>query len=201
MLHPLIGRHARVEPWVHYPRHDVIDRAGQWQFYYHAHEAHDAGRSHAGTSHAGAGAGDTADAGAPAGAEHGHLHLFSRRAQGGLSHVAGLSLDALGTPLCWFSTNRWVTGEHWEPADTLIRRLESMELPVYGPLAGVAAWLADLARFYATRLQCLLHARDEAFAAHARRQGLSREEAFEDRRLAVLSLEPVQWPQDALISP
>lgn len=187
MLHPLLGRHAEVEPWRHYPRHDVIDRTGQWQFYYHVHEAH------AGTD----ALASTSPAATP---EHGHLHLFSRRIQGGLSHVAGLSLDAVGTPLCWFSTNRWVTGEHWEPADTLIRRLEGLELPVQGPLAGVAAWLSELLRFYGLQLQRLLRARDVAFAAHAERLGLSREQAFEDRRCAVLSVEPVRWPHDALAS-
>ena len=37
-------------------------------------------------------------------------------------HLAALSLDVNGQPVRWFTTNRWVTGEHWRPA-VLIERL------------------------------------------------------------------------------
>lgn len=182
MLHPLIGRHARFEVWDHYPRHDAIDATGQWQFYYHAHAPH-------GPDHV------------PPEGEHGHLHLFRRGQQAGvtrLTHLAGLSLDARGTPLCWFSTNRWVTGDRWQGASPLARHLDTLELNLKGPLRGVAQWLSDLVVFYAGDLRRMLRARDIALAAHASRHRMTREQALEDRRVAVWSTVPVQWPQDVL---
>lgn len=179
MLYPFIGRSTRFEAWEHYPRHDAIDVTGRWQFYFHAH--------------------DSADRhGARHPRERGHIHLFRRDPQGRLAHLAGLSLDAQGLPLCWFATNQWVTGGRWQAAGPLARGLDDIELRLHGPLAGAGLWLADLVRFYADPLRRMLHRRDEALARRCRRLGQSRAQARADRRLAVWSSVPVHWPQDAL---
>lgn len=179
MLHPLLGRSRRFAAWQHYPRHDAVDASGRWQFYFHAHEAGD-----------------------PAGARHpqerGHIHLFRRHPDGRLSHLAGLSLDARGTPLLWFAPNQWVTGERWLAADRLLPDLAELELKLRGPLAGVAAWLAELVRFYAPPLRDMLRERDAALARYCAAHGVGRPAARSARGVAVWSSFPVSWPQDAL---
>lgn len=179
MLHPFIGRSRRFEIWEHYPRRDAIDATGRWQFYFHAHDrAEPDGARHP--------------------QEHGHIHLFRRSPQGRLTHLVGLSFDARGLPLCWFATNRWVTGEHWQAADTLVRHLPAIELRLQGPLAGAALWLADMVRFYAAPLRQMLQQRDAALARHCAHHRVRREQAWADRSVAVWSSVPVHWPQDAL---
>lgn len=179
MLYPFTGRSARFEVWQHYPVSDVIDSTGHWQFYFHAHDPKDPGDMR----HA---------------REHGHIHLFRRDVAGRLSHLAGLSLDARGLPLTWFATNQWVTGERWISARQLVRGLGDIELRLRGPLAGVALWLADMVRVYATSLSDMLHVRDEKLARHCEQHRVSRRAALVDRSVAVWSWSPIDWPQDAL---
>ncbi len=181
MLHPFIGRSKHFEIWEHYPRRDVVDDTGRWQFYFHAH--------------------DPAEPGAERHPqEHGHIHLFRRSPQGRLTHLVGLSLDARGLPLCWFATNQWVTGERWQPAAALVPHLPAIALPLRGPLAGAALWLADMVRFYAEPLREMLLRRDEAVARHCARHRVTPEQAWVDRSVAVWSSVPVHWPQDALLA-
>ena len=179
LLHPFIGRSKRFEVWEHYPRHDAVDETGRWQFYFHAHD------------HSG-------DDSARHPQEHGHIHLFRRNPRGVLTHVAGLALDARGLPLCWFATNQWVTGERWQDAPVLARALDGFGLRLRGPLAGAALWLGDMVHFYDEPLRRMLQQRDAALASHCASHGLTREQAFADRRVAVWSSVPVCWPQDAL---
>lgn len=179
MLHPFIGRSRCFQAWQHYPRNDVLDRTGTWQFYYHAHDA-------------------SREGGARHPQEHGHIHLFRRSATGQLSHLTGLSLDARGTPLTWFATNQWVTGERWKPAAALQRHVHTLQLQTRGPLAGVARWLADLVQAYAQPLCDMLQARDEALAAHCQENSVSLQHAWNDRRISVWSSFPIDWPNDAL---
>ena len=185
MLYPFIGRSQRFVAGQHYPRQDALDLSGRWQFYFHAHEP--------ASAHAVAGLQEVAHP-----QEHGHIHLFRRDAQARLSHVAGLSLDARGLPLTWFSTNQWVTGEHWRAARVLSSGLAEMELRLHGPLAGVALWLAALVRLYAAPLQALLQARDQAVAQHCAQHHLTPASARADRRVALWSRSALSWPQDAL---
>lgn len=179
LLHPFIGRSTRFETWQHYPRHDAVDETGRWQFYFHAHDR-----------------AEPDSARHPQ--EHGHIHLFRRSPQGRLTHLAGLALDARGLPLCWFTTNQWVTGEHWQAAATLARALNGFELRLRGPLAGAALWLADMVRFYDAPLRKMLQQRDVALERYCAQHGLTHAQAFADRRLAVWSSVPVCWPKDAL---
>jgi hypothetical protein len=179
LLHAFMGRSAAFEVWRHYPRHDAIDVSGRWQFYYHAHDRDEPGSAR----HA---------------QEHGHIHLFARSRSGRLTHLLGLSLDARGLPLCWFTTNQWVTGEHWQDAPRLQNLLQRLQLRLHGPLAGAALWLSDLVRVYRPALLDLLQQRDEALARHCRRRRQTREQAWADRRVAVWSALNVRWPQDAL---
>lgn len=179
LLHPFLGRSARIEVWRHYPYRDAVDASGRWQFYFHAHDRSE-------------------KEGARHPQERGHIHLFRRSPQGQLTHLTGLALDARGLPLCWFTTNQWVTGERWQAASTLARALQDFELRLRGPLSGAALWLADMVRFYEAPLHLMLQQRDAALAQHCGQHGQTRAQAFADRRVAVWSSVPVCWPHDAL---
>lgn len=190
VLYPFIGRSAQFQAWQHYPRNDAVCASGAWQFYYHAH---DQDNRHS--------PGDSGQGAAWHTQEHGHIHLFRRSPQGELSHLAGLSLDARGTPLCWFACNQWVTGERWRSGAVMARGLRRLRLQLRGPLAGAALWLADLVRGYAEPLQALLLARDAALAAHCQQQNISPKQALQDRRIAVWSSFSIAWPADAVALP
>jgi hypothetical protein len=178
-LFPYIGSRKQFIAWDHYPRNDVVDVTGSWQFYYHAHDS-------------------SKEGGARHPREHGHIHLFRRSSQGALSHLAGLALDSRGTPLCWFTTNQWVTGEKWKVASALARDLETVQLQVRGPLAGAAKWLAAMVRAYAEPLRETLKGRDRALALHCSHQKVSPKEALTDRNISVWSEFALDWPRDAV---
>ena len=157
----------RLDPLRHYPRDDVIDHEGRAQFFYHAHPS----------------------SSVPEG-EHGHFHLFRRlRGKGRFNHIAALSLDARGLPIRWFTTNRWVTGEQWADADTLIEALGRFRPRTSGRLAPVAEWLGAMTRLHADVIASLLHERDRLVGRLAKTRGL--EELLEDRHHDVLTESPV----------
>lgn len=158
----------------HYPARDVVDTDAGTRFYYHAHGSRRC----------------------PA-AEHGHFHLFAypRGTASGADflHLAGLSLDARGQPLRWFTTNRWVTGEHWRPADEVLAALARFEVRARGRLAPVADWLGGMVRLFEPQLRALLCRRDAVMARRIARQGA--DAAFEDRQLDVVTECRISLPQ------
>ncbi|MCI4440123.1 hypothetical protein [Tibeticola sp.] len=163
-----------LEPLRHYPARDVVDPARGTRFYYHAHTSHRY----------------------PA-EEHGHFHLFvypSGQPSGpDFFHLAGLSLDARGMPLRWFTTNRWVTGERWHSADALLDALPRFAIETRGRLAPLARWLTAMVQLYAPQIRALILRRD---ARIARKLAQTPGEAlFEDRRLDVVSECRVSLPQ------
>ena len=147
----------------HYPARDVVDAGASTRFYYHAHRLNDP--------------------------EHGHFHLFVHgRQPGEFMHLAALSLDVHGQPTRWFTTNRWVTGEHWRPAAQLLPHLRRWRVRTGGRLAPVARWLGAMVALYAGELEQLLRERDERLASRLQgRSRAEREAVFEDRSLDVIS--------------
>lgn len=178
VLSPLTGRSNSFRAWCHYPRNDAIDAKRKWQFYYHAHDAQDRdGKRHPD--------------------EHGHIHLFRRNVTGKLSHAVGLSLDPKGIPLTWFATNRWVTGEIWRSADTLIKDLNGLRMDVRGPLAGVARWLCSMVNAYEKPICEMLRSRDISLAQYCKKKGVARSQAWTDRSVSVWSTHAIDWFRDA----
>ena len=158
-------------PMRHYPARDVRDAVAGTSFYYHAHLSRRRPEQ-----------------------EHGHFHLFVHdrapvaAGKPAFFHLAGLSLDARGEPLRWFTTNRWVTGESWRPAGEVLAALPHFQVHTRGRLAPMAEWLSGMVRLFAPQLAGLVAARDTALAAHvARRHRGDREAAFEDRTLDVVT--------------
>ncbi|MEJ6002224.1 DUF6969 family protein [Paucibacter soli] len=163
---------ARFEQWRHYPATDARDAQHGSQFYFHAH------------------------AQPRCKGEHGHFHLFQRAAQPGSAafhHLVALSIDALGRPLRWFTTNAWVTGEQWLPASALCELLPRYTLVQRGRLAPLARWLQSLVRLHAAELARLLRQRDAALARAAR--GRSLDALLQDRQLQLLSQREIRLAQ------
>lgn len=153
---------ATLEPLRHHPERDVVDAGRGQRFYYHAHGSHRC----------------PAD-------EHGHFHLFQHDADGGFVHLAGLSLDARGWPLRWFTTNRWVTGERWAAAAEAIAAIDGFAPRTHGRLAPVADWLGAMVHLYRPTLAALLRRRDRVVARRLARASAGT--VFEDRRLDVVT--------------
>lgn len=156
----LWGGGARPEPGRHYPVGDSFVQDGDLQFYLHAH---DAPRFEG---------------------EVGHVHVFLRakalRAGGrplqaarqaarlsyvppdanGYAHLIAVSLDANGQPIGLFTVNRWVTGESWLPARSLIAALDVIRT-FDGDHNEAAQWLSLLIATWRPEIEALLKKRDK----------------------------------------
>jgi Domain of unknown function (DUF6969) len=167
----VLGGARIVEEWAHFPAGDVVDPATQSQFYYHAHVAAER-----------------------VAGEHGHFHTFGR-ADGAqadaLTHLIGISTDASGRLIRLFTTNRWVTGEVWHDADSVIRLLERFDITVAAPSRELNRWVSAVVRLFRPQIVDLVRARDATIvrwrAAHPGR------DVFEDRELQVTSEMPVDF--------
>lgn len=171
MAEAALGGARRIETLRHYPAGDVVDRPHQSQFYYHAHDSRRRPSE-----------------------EHGHFHLFVRQGGGAdFFHLAGLSLDARGWPLRWFTTNRWVTGETWVDAERAIAALAGFQPVAAGRLAPVARWLGAITVLYTPTIAALLRRRDAVMARRLARTPANT--LFEDRRLDVITETRVSLPR------
>lgn len=151
-----------MKAWMHLPPHDARDARSGYRWYYHCHPR---------------------EARLPG--EHGHFHLFSESACGSeVTHLLGVSVTDRGLPLGLFATNRWVTGERWQAAPRVIRRIEAFAMVSPRPLRRVNEWLACLLRAFAPQVRSLLRLRDERLATLRSTVGPN---VLEDRRIAVLS--------------
>lgn len=92
--------------------------------------------------------------------EHGHFHIFLKLDNEQWSHLAGLSMDSLGQPILWFTVNRWVTGEIWNPADILEKQLGQLLEHKRQNLDLVEQWLLSMLEFYQQPINTLLRMRD-----------------------------------------
>lgn len=129
-------------------------------YYYHCHDARET----------------------PAG-EHGHFHVFARRADGRHVHLAGVAVDAVGWPRRLFTTNRWVTDEVLVPAAAVLAEADRLAARAYpDPLT---RWLLPQLALFRPQLAALLQRRD--LRLRALRRGRSRQRLLEDRRIRVLS--------------
>lgn len=178
--------------WDHYPAGDVYDRTSHAQYYYHAHPA------------------DNRTPGYPAGlwaVEHGHFHTFLRAegmppgavpaslpdSQAGdtvdaLSHIIAISMGRDGLPMRLFTTNRWVTGERWYDAETVIGLIDRFTVTSPVPSRPVNSWITHMLRLFRPQIEVLLHRRDEALADWQTRHHDADTAAHQDRGLEVTSM-------------
>ncbi len=159
----------------HYPEDDVIDHKSHAQYYLHAHRG---------------------------GRESAHIHCFMRATgipdgvhplgssaddadSRTMTHVLAVSLDGNGRPAGLFTTNRWVTGDEWHAAETLVSLLPGMTWRGAKGPRPVNRALTALFVLYRQAIVALLRRRDRKIAAWASRH--PGENAFEDREIEVLS--------------
>lgn len=171
LLSDVLGRSAAFEEWEHYPARDAKDRRSGYRFYYHAHAARQRMPN-----------------------EHGHFHIFGPAPRAGkgpqpdYTHLIGLSVDARGFPLRVFTTNQWVTAEHWDPADEILMRIDRLDLAEARPRA-VARWVQAATRIFAPQIDAVVRLRDLRLEQRARQLG--RDAALNDRRTHIVSQCPV----------
>jgi hypothetical protein len=169
LVHAALSGASRCETLVHYPKRDVVDAVNGTRMYYHAHGSRN-----------------------KPGLEHGHFHIFSHgQTPSDFMHLVGLSLNAMGEPIRLFTTNRWVTAEHWRPANQMQAALDGFEICTRGRLAPVARWITAMVCVYRPQIAQLLHRRDALMAAKAQRVGW--DAVWEDRRLDVLTQCAISW--------
>lgn len=119
--------------------------------------------------------------------EHGHFHVFvdsavDRRGKpAAYSHLVGIAVDGRGLPLRLFTTNRWVTGEHWRAADELLRlHRRRPPLQAQNSFLQLWEWIDALLQLFVPQMKALLLRRDLRTSAWS-------PGSFEDRRRHVLS--------------
>lgn len=143
----------------HLPAGDAHDPRLGYRYYYHCHE----------------------DAGGRRSGEHGHFHLFADAgADGAVTHLVAIAVDARGMPQRLFTTNRWVTSERWRGAARVLSLLDGFALRRPRALSRVNHWLAALLAMFRPQLRWLLQARDARVRAAGTR-------LLGNRRVPVLS--------------
>jgi len=153
--------------WERFPADDAIDSAGLYQWFYHCHGPED--RS-----------------GNPG--EHGHLHLFARRARWAqltpsddeqafqtlcgrpaqdpdTRHLMAIGLNAKGVPISLFAVNSWVTGDLMLNAAWTARLLSEIVLDTGHPT--IDRMIASVVQLCQGEILQLLVARDAVLATHA----------------------------------
>lgn len=170
--------------WAHYPDDDAIDAGNGYQWFYHSHAPEDRRGA----------------------VEHGHIHLFARRAlwarrlqsrqerklaalQGRVRaevntrHLLGIGLDARGIPVSLFTVNSWVTGDLMLGAENTELLLKRMKLNTgYREIDKVIECVVSLCE---EEIRALLLARDRALFRRRTTKIL------QDKDLEILSELPV----------
>ncbi|MFQ5765747.1 MAG: hypothetical protein ACE5GT_12540 [Rhodospirillales bacterium] len=198
----LLRGHGEFYEWDHYPPGDVYDFETHAQYYYHAHPPE--GRAER------------------FGREHGHFHTFLRPkgmpktvkpadvpdyrepegANDALTHFVGISMDRAGFPIRLFTTNRWVTGETWYVAKTVISLIDRFEMDLAWPSQPVNVWITAMLRLFRPNIEALLTKRDQAVQDWRRQH--PDDNVYEDRGLEITSLEDIsvedqiKWVDGAL---
>lgn len=172
--------------WDHYPSGDVYDHETHSQYYYHAHPPEKRANKW--------------------GSEHGHFHTFLRPKgmpdsaepaalddyvppddpNDALTHFVGVSMDQAGYPIRLFTTNRWVTGEVWYSAETVISLIDRFDMDLSYPSWPVNIWLTHLVRLFRVEIEELLVKRDACVKKwQAEHPGIN---VYEDRNLEITSI-------------
>ncbi|GAC1411986.1 MAG: hypothetical protein NVSMB6_13720 [Burkholderiaceae bacterium] len=145
--------------WERLPTDDAVDKEGRYQWFYHSHAPEDR----------------------PAGPEHGHIHLFAKRAlveslpvtaderafqklcgnpyiDADTRHLIAIGIDPKGLPISLFTVNSWVTGDLMLGADATAQLLAEIEL--HTGHSEIDRMIAALTGICSDDIRCLLANRD-----------------------------------------
>jgi len=181
--------HGEFFEWDHYPPGDVYDHDTHAQYYYHAHPPEGRAKKF--------------------GPEHGHFHTFLRPKgmppnvkpapvadfvapegdNDALTHLVGIAMNRAGYPIRLFATNRWVTGEIWYEAKSVISMLDRFAIDLAVPSWPVNIWITAMLRLFRPEIETLLIERDAAIVDWQRRH--PDENVYEDRALEITSIKEI----------
>jgi hypothetical protein len=181
--------HGEFFEWDHYPPGDSYDPETHSQYYYHAHPPE--GRVE------------------KFGTEHGHFHTFLRpkgmpksakpaplpdfeppkEDNDALTHFIGIATDRAGFPIRLFTTNRWVTGEVWYTAKTVISMIDRFFMDTAYPSMPVNIWITAMVQLFRPDIVALLEERDQAIADWQREH--PDENVYEDRGMDITSIRDI----------
>ena len=102
-----------------------------------------------------------------------------------LSHLVGISMNASGFAQALFTTNRWITADHWYAAEDVIRMLDCFEIDHAWPSWPTNRWITAMLKLFRPQIEDVIRARDVAIADWQKRH--PGEDPFEDRDLDILS--------------
>lgn len=193
VLDEIMAGAGRCDDWRHYPEGEVYDPASHAQYFYHAHPAAQQAEDEHGHFHIflraeGMPPGvaplvlpeiGVADARLPPQAAP-----LKRGGKNEISHLVAIALDRSGRPARLFTTNRWVTGETWYPADDVARMLDRFTLAEMPPARLLNRWLSALVQLFSPQIGELLRDRDRQVTEWRQRR---RGNVFEDPRLEITS--------------
>ncbi|MDP6690307.1 MAG: hypothetical protein QF384_12490 [Alphaproteobacteria bacterium] len=77
-----------------------------------------------------------------------------------ICHLIAISMDQRGYPTHLFTTNHWVTGEHWYGADDVTELLDSFVIDHTFPSWAVNRWITAMVALYQPQIAKLLTERD-----------------------------------------
>lgn len=175
--------------WDHYPPGDVYDTETHSQHYYHAHPPEGRAKKY--------------------GPENGHFHTFLRPKgmpanikpanvpdykkpkdpNDALTHFIGISMNQAGFPIRIFTTNRWVTGEIWYTAKTVISLLDRFDMDLAYPSWPVNIWMTAMLQLFRPDIEVLLKKRDQTVLDWQRQH--PDESVYEDRGLDITSIKDI----------
>jgi len=181
--------HGEFFEWDHYPPGDVFDHETNAQYYYHAHPPE--GRAE------------------KFGAEHGHFHTFLRPKgmpktikpakvadyekpksdNDELTHFIGISMNPAGFPIRLFTTNRWVTGEVWYKASSVISLIDKFVIDQAYPSLVPNIWITAMLQLFRPDIEDMLRERDQAVLDWQKRHPDNN--VYEDRGLELTSIRSI----------
>jgi hypothetical protein len=103
-----------------------------------------------------------------------------------LSHLVAVSMDRAGYPIRLFTTNRWVTGETWYVADSVISMLDFFHIEHARPSWPVNIWVTGMLRLFRPQIEQLIRLRDATIASW--QEAHPDTNAYEDRQLEITSV-------------
>ena len=106
-----------------------------------------------------------------------------------LTHFVGISMDRAGFPIRLFTTNRWVTGETWYKAPSVISLLDRFDMDLAYTSLPVNIWITAMLQLFRSDIEALLKARDQAVRDWQAKH--PDETVYEDRGLEITSTQDI----------
>jgi hypothetical protein len=92
-------------------------------------------------------------------------------------------------PIRLFTANRWVTGEVWYNAKTVISMIDRFFMDLAYPSLPVNIWVTGMFQLFRPNIEILLHQRDQAVADWQNDHPY--ENVYEDRGLEITSIQDI----------